>query len=135
MAPAAFWAPRALLLAAQTEVQSGEAAAAVRSGARNSPGLETLRQLVTRYPQAPEALEAWRQLGTLCEEAKLFREAGEAFTEVARRTGDAETAWRAARLLERADAPALALVAYRLIGTDSKHHGDAQKRIAKLSGR
>jgi hypothetical protein len=98
--------------------------------------LLTSIRLAERYPDSPVAERAFWVMGSEYEELKLWRQAADAYWELATRfpATRLEAWFSAAQVLDRRLGDTeRALEAYRHVGNGSPHYGEAQKRIAKLT--
>jgi len=129
-APRALAAVAAMQSAAKTQTEDAE------FGKRVPTAFVTSRELIARYPDDEAAERAYWLVGETFNDLKLFQEAVGAFSELAARFPETELDawWRIGQLYDRRlDDKARAIDAYRHVPESSEHHGDAQKRINRLS--
>ena len=133
--PDGVWAVQALVTKAAIEERIKVYERDPVLGSSSLSALITYRTLTERFPNRPEAEGALWRLGELCEDAKRYPQAAQAFVDLGTRFPETKyEAWfRAGDLLDRRlDKPAEAREAFLKVPNTSPRFQESQKRAARL---
>ena len=134
--PRTPWVARALMDRAELEKAEKWRVDDAELGVKVPMALVTYRQMTAGFPNDASAEKAFFELAEMYEDLRRFDLAASTFESLAKRFPDnlREAWWRAAQLYDsrRLNDPEKAIAAYEKVPESSRHHADAQRRLARL---
>lgn len=134
--PRTPWVARALMDRAELEKAEKWRVDDAELGVKVPMALITYRQMTAGFPNDAGAEKAFFELAEMYEDLRRFDLAASTFEALATRFPDnrREAWWRAAQLYDsrRLNDPEKAIAAYEKVPESSRHHADAQRRLARL---